>query len=71
MSNLTLVAAKVDQPTNTGCGSSISRVFHAGTIRSALEIVLAQLGQILTLALLASASLPEFISPNKVFRPDF
>ena len=65
MANLTLVAAKAGAPANTGSAS------HAGTIRSALAIVLARLGQILTLALLESASLPEYISPDKAFRPDF
>ena len=74
VANLTLVAAKACLPANTGGGSSVGRVFHAGTIRSALEIVPARLAQILTLALLTSASLPEFIpsiSPNRAFRPDF
>ena len=71
VANLTLVAAKAGLPTNTCCGSSIGSALRAGTIRSALEIVPARLGQILTLALLASASLPEYISPNRAFRPDF
>ena len=68
VANLTLVAAKAGRPANTDGGSSALR---AGTIRSALEIVPARLGQILTPALLASASLPEYTSPNKGFRPDF
>ena len=74
VANLTLVAAKAGLPANTGGGSSVGSALHAGTIRSALEIVPAQLAQILTLALLASASLPEYIpsiSPNRAFRPDF
>ena len=74
VANLTLVAAKAGLPSGTGCGSSVGSVFHAGTIRSALEIVPARLGQVVPLALLASASLPEyisFISPGKAFRPDF
>ena len=56
---------------NTGGGSSAGSALRAGTIRSALEIVPARLGQILTPALLASASLAEYTSPNKGFRPDF
>ena len=71
VANLTLVAAKAGRPANTGGGSSAGSALRAGTIRSALEIVPARLGQILTPALLASASLPEYTSPNKGFRPDF
>ena len=74
VANLTLVAAKAGLPSGTGCGSSVGSVFHAGTILSALEIVPARLGQVMPLALPASASLPEyisFISPGKAFRPDF
>ena len=74
VANLTLVADKVGLPVNTGGGSNVGSALHAGTIRSALEIVPAQLAQILILALLASASLPEYIpsiSPNRAFRPDF
>ena len=71
VANLTLVSAKAGLPANTGGGSSVGSVVHAGTIRSALEIVPARLAQILTLALLASASLPEYISSNRALRPDF
>ena len=71
VANLTLVAAKAGLPANTGGGSSAGSALRAGTIRSALEIVPARIGQILTLALLASASLPKYISLNKAFRPDF
>ena len=71
VANLTLVAAKAGLPGGTGGGSSVGSVFHAGTIRSALEIVPARFAQILTLTLLASASLPEYISANRAFRPDF
>ena len=62
VADLTLVAAKAGLPAGPGCGSSAGSAFHAGTIRSALEIVPARLAQILTLALLASASLPKYIS---------
>ena len=71
VANLTLVAAKAGLLANTGGDTSAGRASCTWTIRSAFEIVPARLAQILTLALLASASLPEFISPNKAFRPDF
>ena len=71
VANLTLVATKAGLPANTGCGSSVGSAFRTGTIRSALDFVPARLAQILTLALLASAPLPEYISLNKAFRPDF
>ncbi len=71
VANLTLVAAKLGRPANTGCGSSVGSALRAGTIRAALEIVPARLVQILTLAMLASASLSEYIFPYRAFRPDF
>ena len=71
VANLTLAATKADLPAGTGGGSSIGSALRTGTIRSALDFVPARLGQILTLALLASASLPKYISLNKAFRPDF
>ena len=72
MANLTLVAAKAGLSATTGGSSSAGgSAFRAGTIRSVLEIVPARLGQILTPALPASASLPEYTSPDKGFRPDF
>ena len=71
VANLTLVAAKAGLPEDTGGSSSVGSALRAGTIRSAFDFVPARLGQILTLALLASASLPKYISPNKAFRPDF
>ena len=71
VANLTLVAAKASQPAGPGGGSSIGSAFRTGTIRSALDFVPERLGQILTLALLASASLPKYIPLNKAFRPDF
>ena len=64
VANLTLVATKASLPANTGCGSSVGCAFHAGTIRSALDFVPVRLAQILTLALLTSASLPKYISPT-------
>ena len=71
VANLTLVATKAGLPADTEGESSVGSALRAGTIRSALEIVPARLGQILTMALLASASLPEYIFLNKAFRPDF
>ena len=74
VANLTLVATKAGMTGETGSGPSDGSALRAGTIHAALEIVPARLGQILTLALLASASLSEFIpsiSPNRAFRPDF
>ena len=71
VANLTLVAAKAGLPANTSGDSSVGSVLRAGTIRSAFDFVPARLGQILTLALLASASLSEYVSTNRAFRPDF
>ena len=70
VANLTLVGAKAGLPADTGGESSVGSAPRTGTIRSALDFVPARLGQILTLVLLTSASLPKYISPNKAFRPD-
>ena len=71
VANLTLVAAKASLPADTEGEFSIGITLRTGTIRSAFDFVPAQLGQILTLVLLTSASLPKYISLNKAFRPDF
>ena len=74
VANLTLVAAKADLPGGTGGGCSGGSSLRTKAIRSALDLVPARLGQVMPLALLASASLPKFIpfiSPDKAFRPDF
>ena len=71
VANLTLVAAKAGLPADTRGSSGVGSVLRAGTIRSALDFVPARLAQILTLALFTSASLPEYISTDKAFRPDF
>ena len=71
VANLTLVAAKAGLPADTGGSSGVGSALRAGTIRSALDFVPARLAQILTLALLTSASLPKCISLEKAFRPDF
>ena len=73
VANLTLVAAKASLTASTGDGSSVGSSLHTRAIRSVLESVPARLGQAMSLALLASASLPKFIpfiSANKAFRPD-
>ena len=74
VANLTLVAAKAGLPGGTGGGCSVGNSLCTKAIRSALDFVPARLGQVMPLALLASASLPKFIpfiSPDKAFRPDF
>ena len=71
VSNLTLVAAKAGLPADTSGDSSGGSDLRTGTIPSTFDFVPARLGQILTLALLTSASLPKYISPNTAFRPDF
>ena len=58
VANLTLVAAKAGLPAGAGGGSSICRSLRTETIRSAFDFVPARLCQILTMALLALASLP-------------
>ena len=70
MTNLTLVAAKAGLPADTGGGSSVGRSLRTETMRSAFDFVPARLGQILTLALLTSASLPKYISLKKAFGSD-
>ncbi len=74
VANLTLVAAKAGLPGGTGGGCSVGRSLRTKALRSTLEFVPPRLGQVMPLALLASASLPKFIpfiSPEKAFRPDF
>ena len=71
VANLTLVAAKAGLPASPGGDSSIGSALRARTIRSAFDFIPARLAQVMTLALLASASLSKYISPNTAFRPDF
>ena len=71
VANLTLVAAKVGLPADTGGDSSIGSALRAGTIHSTVDFIPARLCQIWALALLTSASLPKYISPNRAFRPGF
>ena len=74
VANLTLVAAKASLTGDTGGRCSVGNSLRIKAIRSALDFVPAGLGQAMSLALLASTSLPKFIpsiSPHKAFRPDF
>ena len=74
VANLTLVAAEAGLPGGTGEGSIAGNSLRTKAIRSALDFVPARLGKAMSLALLASVSLPKFIpfiSPHKAFRPDF
>ena len=71
VANLTLVASKAGLPEDTGGASKVGSALRAGTIHSTVDFIPARLCQIWALALLASASLPIFISPNRAFRPGF
>ena len=74
VANLTLVAAKASLTGDTGGRCSVGNSLRIKAICFALDFVPARLGQAMSLALLASASLPKFIpfiSPDKAFRPDF
>ena len=67
----TLVASKAGLTGETGGASKVGSALRAGTIHSTVDFIPAQLCQIWALALLASASLPKFISPNRAFQPGF
>ena len=71
VTNLTLVASKASLPEDTGGASKVGSALRAGTIHSTVDFIPARLCQIWALALLTSASLPKFISPNRAFRPSF
>ena len=71
VANLTLVAANASPTGDTGGRCSVASSLRIKAIRSALEFVPARRGQAMSLALLASTSLPKFITLNKAFRPDF
>ena len=71
VANLTLVASKAGLTGETGRASKVGSALRAGTIHSTVDFIPARLCQIWALALLASASLPKFISPNRAFRPGF
>ncbi len=71
VANLTLVASKAGLPEDTGGASKVGSALRAVTIHSTIDFIPARLCQIWALALLTSASLPKFISPNRAFRPRF
>ena len=71
VANLTLVASKAGLPEDTSGASKVASALRAGTIHSTVDFIPARLCQIWALALLASASFPIFISPNRAFRPGF
>ena len=71
VANLTLAASKAGLPEDTGGASKVGSALRAGTIHSTVDFIPARLCQIWALALLTSASLPKFISPNRAFRPYF
>ena len=71
VANLTLVAAKAGLTGETGGAFKVGSALRAGTIHSTVDFIPARLCQIWALALLTSASLPKFISPNRAFRPGF
>ena len=71
VANLTLVASKAGLREDIGGPSKVGSVLRIRTIHSTVDFIPARLCQIWALALLTSASLPKFISPNRAFRPDF
>ena len=68
VANLTLAAAKAGMTGETGHSPS---ALVAGMVDSAANAGAAWLGHILTLTLLASASLTKSFFPNRAFRPGF
>ena len=71
VANLTLVASKSGLPEDTGGDTSVGSALIAGIANSAVDFIPVRLCQIWALALLTSASLPKFSSPNRAFRPGF
>ena len=71
VANLTLVASKSGLPEDTGDYTKAGSALRTGTIHSTVDFIPARLCQIWALALLTSASLQNFISPNRAFRPAF
>ena len=71
VANLTLVASKSGLPEDTGDYSKVGSALRTGTVHSTVDFIPARLCQIWALALLTSASLQKFISPNRAFRPAF
>ena len=71
VANLTLVTSKSGLPEDTGDYTKVGSALRTGIIHSTVDFIPARLCQIWALALLTSASLQEFISPNRAFRPAF
>ena len=71
VANLTLVAGKAGIAGETGAAPSVGNGLIAGIANSASITGAKWLGQLQTLLLLASASLPKFLYPTKGFRPSF
>ena len=71
VANMTLVASKSGLPEDTGDYTKAGSALRTGTIHSTVDFIPARLCQIWALALLTSASLQKFISPNRAFRPAF
>ena len=71
VANLTLLAGKAGVTGNAGTGSNAVSVMVAYLADSAANTGVLWLGQIWTLTMLASASLPKSPCPNKGFRPSF
>ena len=71
VANLTLVAAKAGLTGETGAAPSVGKELAAGIANSASITGAKWAGQLQTLILLASASLPKFLYPTRGFRPSF
>ena len=71
VANLTLVAGKDRIAGETGAAPGVGNGLAAGIANSASTSVAKWAGQLQTLILLASASLPKFLYPTRGFRPGF
>ena len=71
VANLTLVAGKGGLTGNIGAAASVGNELAADIANSASITGAKWAGQLQTLILLASASLPKFLYPTKGFRPSF
>ena len=71
VANLTLVAGKAGIAGETGAAPSVGNELAAGIANSASITGAKWLGQLQTLILLASASLPQFLHPTRGFRLGF
>ena len=71
VANLTLVAGKAGIAGESGAASGVGSELAAGIANSASTRGAKWAGQLQTLLLLASASLPKFLYPTRGFRPSF